>query len=831
MKKKLITSILLFLSIYIIFTGISGAKTIRFWNVGDAYDAIMYRRLAVDFEKETGIKVEVQPISWGQFYTKYLTAMAAGDPPDLATTNLGGPGDYGSVGGLIDLQSRFPNEVTDLKARVFEGPWQAFTFKGKLYGIPHQMTSLGIFYRKDIFQKLGIQPPKTWDELDAVIKTLEQNNYQFIFSWTRDAGWAINQFTVPFGAEVYSEDGSKVNWLDPNFIKGVQYATRVWNTHNMATDKGLDLFISDEKGVASPMMIEGIWLYHQIEKRNPEMKGKWGLIPMPTAPTGKSVSILGGTGFVIFRQSKYPKEAMQWIMYNYRPEVQKEIIKDYMYNRGEGKGLFLSPLKSIWDGTIPDIPTDDQASMKQILYSTQSRSYVIGSPEAGNFMDNAFSRVRNETRDYISGVAKKHNLSRWDLHKAFAQGKYPEERTKYLAFVEKLTNQELHRIAPLGDHALQKAQADYNRIYAGIVTNLPEYEKKKDVLYYAKYIAFGIIFLSILLVMTLKYTRRYWLSYLYISPTLFILIIFLLIPIIVSVYISFTTYNPILPLSTANWVGLDNFKEVLFSKHEIFSNPENANLSFISKLMLFLKENDLWSSMGRSAKFALLVIPLQLLFGVILAVGLDKNLKPDRLFKFIFFSPLVTSVVSVALIWTVLFLGAKYGWINAFLLNLGIVKDPIDFLHDSRTFLNAVIVMSIWQGLAFVILIYLAGLQNIPKEHYEAAAIDGASAFRQFIHITLPSLRPQILFLTITGTIGALQVFEQIYILGGGAGEAGSKFGPADSGMTIVCYIYRKGFEQFQMGEASAAAYVLFAVIFILTYINWKWLLGKKSNE
>ena len=156
--------------------------------------------------------------------------------------------------------------------------------------------------------------------------------------------------------------------------------------------------------------------------------------------------------------------------------------------------------------------------------------------------------------------------------------------------------------------------------------------------------------------------------------------------------------------------------------------------------------------------------------------------------------------------------------------------NPIDFLHNTRTFLNAVIAMSIWQGLAFSILIYLAGLQNIPSELYEAASIDGANAIQKFWRITIAMLRPQILFLTVTGTIGALQVFEQIYILGGGSGEAGTKFGPADSGMTMVCYLYRKGFEDFQMGQASAIAYVLFAIIFILTYINWKWLLGRRTD-
>ncbi|MCK5739765.1 sugar ABC transporter permease [bacterium] len=120
-------------------------------------------------------------------------------------------------------------------------------------------------------------------------------------------------------------------------------------------------------------------------------------------------------------------------------------------------------------------------------------------------------------------------------------------------------------------------------------------------------------------------------------------------------------------------------------------------------------------------------------------------------------------------------------------------------------------------------------MQGIPAQLYEAAEIDGAGPFRKFWNVTLPSLRPQIAFLTIMGTIGAIQVFEQIYMLGGGSGNSESKFGPEDCGMTMVPYIYRKGFEEFLMGEASAIAYVLFAFILLLTMINWRIMIQRRE--
>ncbi|MBK7494511.1 MAG: extracellular solute-binding protein [Candidatus Omnitrophica bacterium] len=140
--------------------------TLNFWAVSGSFmDVEMFNRLAKDFEAKSGIAVRVTPLGWGNFNTKYLTAMAAGVPPDVGITNLGAPVDYGKVGGVIDLLEAFPEEMAIEKERFYPNLLDGFTFRGHLFGLPASLTTLALFYRTDIFHKLGIKPPETWSEL------------------------------------------------------------------------------------------------------------------------------------------------------------------------------------------------------------------------------------------------------------------------------------------------------------------------------------------------------------------------------------------------------------------------------------------------------------------------------------------------------------------------------------------------------------------------------------------------------------------------------------------------------------------------------------------
>lgn len=777
-------------------------RVVNYWHVGISDEVHFLEQQAEIFYEQTGIQVDIQPVPWGNFLTKYLTAMASGIPPDAGSTSLGGPVEYGKVGGVIDLEARYPEIIARIKPQIFDKMWAACYFKGHLFGIPFNATPLMGYYRKDILADLGLNPPETWSDLEHVIQVLNANDYYYGYLWTRNAHWGLGTFTWPFGEESYKDTGTRVNWDAPGFQKGFEFAISLWNDYNMAIEKPIELFMLDKPDTAMPLFIDYDFRYSEILTRSPQLKDKLGIFPFPTADDGEPTTIMGGRTMVVFREAKNPDDAMIWIEYLCSVPVQLAKF-EFMGDLGERSALDLSVNKEFWSADLQMMPGHQEIFHKVFQRMSTAAPYPW-TGEADRVLEQSFYQLQGDLQEYWTDLADQLGMRVWDTKKAIAAGKYPEEKQKYDAFLSLSVKQILSDRQDLAQEKLTLDHDNYQKYYAHVVDGYVGDDTGWDILDYSKLAAVLLIIFAIGFIVINPATRKHWHSYLYLSPPLLVTIIFLVIPIVVSLYLSFTKYNPVMPLGEANWVGLDNYK-------------------------LIFADSQLWQSLGRSLYFTLLLLPIQLFIGVIMAACLDKNLWPDRIYKFIYFSPLVTSIVSVSLIWFALYAGTNYGWINASLLKLGLTRDPITFLQTKSTFLNSVIIMSIWQGLAFVILIFLAGLQSISKSLYEAAHIDGAGAFRQFFHISLPSLRPQLVFLVIMGTIGAIQVFEQIYMLGGGAGEAESKFGPEDSGMTIVPFLYRKGFEFFKMGEASAIAYVLFVILIALTFINFKFIMKKDS--
>jgi multiple sugar transport system permease protein len=180
--------------------------------------------------------------------------------------------------------------------------------------------------------------------------------------------------------------------------------------------------------------------------------------------------------------------------------------------------------------------------------------------------------------------------------------------------------------------------------------------------------------------------------------------------------------------------------------------------------------------------------------------------------------PTVTSVIAISVIWKWLFAGEKYGLINHWLMKIGLA--PVDWLTSPVWTLPAMMIMSTWAGLGYNMILLLAGLQTIPRNFYEAAEIDGAGSWHKFWRITLPLLRPTLLFVVIMSIINSFQLFEQVYIMTAGIGEGVG--GVLDCALSLVAYLYEKGFQHFEMGYASALAYILFAIILTVTLINLK---------
>lgn len=284
-------------------------------------------------------------------------------------------------------------------------------------------------------------------------------------------------------------------------------------------------------------------------------------------------------------------------------------------------------------------------------------------------------------------------------------------------------------------------------------------------------------------------SQRY--SFLFIAPVLLLFTIFVLIPVLASLFLSFTKYNVVTP---PVWIGLKNYGDLIFRDPRFFKAIKNTIFYVCG------------------------VVPFCLSISLLLAIAINQKIRFRNLFRTLFFMPTVTAVVAISVIWKWLLAGGKYGLVNYMLLKVGI--QPIDWIMDPNFLLPAIIIMSVWAGLGYNMILFLAGLQTIPQTFYEAAEIDGCGAWQKFWNITLPLLRPIMVYVVVMSMINSFQVFDQVFIMTGGQSEGIG--GVLDSALTIVPYLYDQGFSRWAMGSASAMAYMLFAIVFIITLINFK---------
>lgn len=279
--------------------------------------------------------------------------------------------------------------------------------------------------------------------------------------------------------------------------------------------------------------------------------------------------------------------------------------------------------------------------------------------------------------------------------------------------------------------------------------------------------------------------------YFFISPFYILFTIFFLFPTLFALVLGFFKWAA---LGTPEFFGVRNY-ERLFSD-EIF-----------------------WQAVGNTAFYAasslFVIVPLALLEAMVLN---SKRLKFRAFWRAVYFAPIVTSTVAISIVFRMLYNG-DYGLINNIIKALGGL--PVNWLGDFAAVKIAVMGIVTWRWTGLLAVYFLAGLQSISEELYEAAAIDGASSFDRFRHITIPSLRPVILFVSVIVVIGSLQIFDDPQVLFG-SGGGGNVGGPANSGLSIVQYLYSRGIGQLLFGYASAVGLFLFVVIFALTLIQFR---------
>ena len=279
--------------------------------------------------------------------------------------------------------------------------------------------------------------------------------------------------------------------------------------------------------------------------------------------------------------------------------------------------------------------------------------------------------------------------------------------------------------------------------------------------------------------------REYRQGVLFVLPFMLLFLVFVLLPVVISVVLSFTSYNIIQPPSFA---GLDNYKQ------------------------LFLDDDVFQTCVRNTLLFAFIAGPVGLAASFILAWVINQ-MKLRSLFAIAFYAPSITSGIAMSTVWLYIFSPNRYGLVNNLLIQLGFINTPILWNQDARYLLGVIILIQIWMSMGTGFLVFLAGLQNVNAEYYEAAAVDGVSGrLQQLVYITLPQMKPQLLFGCINAITASFAVFD---ISAGFAGVPSPNYA-AD---TIVSHLYDFAFIRFEMGYASAIAVVLFVLTFAISRI------------
>jgi multiple sugar transport system permease protein len=275
--------------------------------------------------------------------------------------------------------------------------------------------------------------------------------------------------------------------------------------------------------------------------------------------------------------------------------------------------------------------------------------------------------------------------------------------------------------------------------------------------------------------------KQYGVAYLFLAPSLIGLTVFVLYPIVYSLFLSFVKWDGLTPMK---FIGLTNYMDLW--------TDETFRISLINNLY-----------------YTLVTVPITIALSILLALLMNFKVRGIKMFRVFYFFPNITAALAIGIIFAAMF--TQYGPINTILRFFG-YENPPGWLASTTLALPAIMLVSIWKGIGYNAVILFAGLQGVPRHLYEAAELDGANKFKQFIYVTLPGLSPVIFFCTVMGVIGSFQVFDTVMAMTQG--------GPGRSTNVLVYHIYKTAFQNYNFGYASAMSYILFLIILGITLIQ-----------
>jgi multiple sugar transport system permease protein len=740
---------------------------------------------ARSFEKaHPNIHVKVESVV-ANYQEKLLAQYAAGTSPDVAMMDPGNFQKYARRGALLPLNPFFKDTPNFRLGDYYPEIVKPHSLNGVLYVLPRDIAPCGVmYYNKQIFREAGIPYPDgswTWDFEER--PQLKEKDFLWVVHrlskvdaggkvtrWGYAPGWKdlwTYQVLQSTGARIADDYESPRRMLydDPRVIRAYQFTADLsmkqrWIPSETEINSEMQtntrqLFTQGKVA----MFQSGIWEVPQL--RSELQKGKpgafdWDIAMAPAYKDGTRVFPTGGSGYCVMSSTKHPHEAWLLTQWMAGEPGMLELAKSGRAQPAIRKLALREP----WIPG-PNTPEDQQVPKNRIV-TDQCVPYVLFGPrspewpEANGVATSAFSRI-------YEGTAKANEI----LPEGNRRG---QERLNYLLRQRSLTpfNWWLGGLVGVA-------------LFGGLAAwiYLPERKVRRS----------G------------RQKRESRLAYLFIMPWILGLVAFTAGPMILSLLMSFADWDIVQP---ARWRGVGNYVEMM------------------------TVDPRFWVSLKVTALYTVFAVPLGVLASLSLALLLNTKVRGIAVWRTCYFMPTVASGVASALIWKRLF-QADGGLINTLIygadghgnfLGLAGLLAPladangrVNWLGSEKTALPSLAIMSLW-GAGGGMVILLAGLQGVPQYLYEAATLDGATAWRRFRAVTLPMISPTLFFSLVTGLIGSFQVFTQALIMTGG--------GPNNATMFYMFHLYNDAFLGLRMGYASALGWVLFVIILILTGLQFK---------
>lgn len=725
---------------------------------------------------------------------KLMTSIVGNVAPDVINQDRFTISDWASRGAfrpLDDLLTRDKDDpLSPKKEQYYPAPWAEATYDGKVYGIPTGADNRVLYWNKAIFKEKAAdlkaagldptRPPRTWSEVLAYSKVITEKNPD---GSLKRAGFMPNfgnawlyMYAFQNNASFMSPDGRKCTMDSPEAEEALDFMVKGYDLlGGYEKAKGFESgFLGKENDAfvvgKVAMKIDGDWILNDISRYAPQTDLGAAPPPVPDDRYYKRgrfanekdqfVTWVGGFSLAIPKGARNVEDAWRFIKWATSTEGRMtEYTAQREWERRRGRAF---------------IPRQ------------------LGSREANEL---AFQKFKPADPKFAAAVAMHVRMAQFGrIRPATFAG-----QTLWNEHVKAMEAATYHKATP--KQALLAAQANVQRDLDAFFDKdkYPVLDLAKPLWALGGLVALGLIGAFVrfrtMKLGRLERTEANW-AYLFVSPWIIGFLLLTVGPMLVSFLFSFTQYDV---LNEARWIGFKNYAEM--------AGSDRATV---------LK------AFGNAAYLAAVGVPLGLFTGLAVALLLNSAARGMRFYRTIFYLPAIVPGIASAVLWTwVLTPDSNKGLINGFwakTLGPWLGATPPAWLQSADWSKDALVIMGLW-GAGSGMLLWLAGLKGVPTSLYEASALDGASPTKQFVNITFPQLSPIVFFNTVMGFIGAMQEFDRQYVM---KPSSDGPVGPDDSLLTPVYHLFQNGFTFFKMGYASALAWTIFAVILLLTFIQFR---------